>query len=407
VTPAARGARRFLVLVSAAAGCAPSPPQKPDIQVGVLLPFSGSLAHAGYNIERALFLAADRINEAGGINGKTIGFVEKDTRSTVTAGLAAATELLGDEGIPIVIGPEEEDLARKMFPLVTKHNAIQLLPGLTSPTLGGLDAPDGYWFRLGVSAQVVGASLADRLIKDGVKRASAFASEDDYSSAVGSAFTNQFRSAGGLPGPVVSFAPDQTVFARELGALAAFKPQSVALIGFPKAAASIVEAWSTGANTYNWYFSPTLESQAFVENVVPGVLDGMVGIAPQLSADAADFTKAFAAKNSGDVPMPGSHAYYDAVILLGLALQAATVAGGAAPTVEQIRVQLRSVAGPPGVKVGWNQVTEALSMVSQGTDIWYQGLSGSLDFDVNGNVSDTDQAVSFWTLHGDKLVELD
>jgi ABC-type branched-subunit amino acid transport system substrate-binding protein len=50
-----------------------------------------------------------------------------------------------------------------------------------------------------------------------------------------------------------------------------------------------------------------------------------------------------------------------------------------------IRDSLRSVANPPGEKV--SDLGEALKLIREGEEIDYQGASGDINFDENGDVS--------------------
>ena len=68
--------------------------------------------------------------------------------------------------------------------------------------------------------------------------------------------------------------------------------------------------------------------------------------------------------------------------LVALAIEQAKNATGRA-----IADNIRSVANPPGVEV--SDLGEALTLVREGKDINYQGASGEITFDDNGDVSGT------------------
>ena len=93
-------ARFWSVLALAAcavtsAGCEPEdPPEDPNaIEVGALLPFTGELSAYGAAYERALILAVERVNDAGGVSGRRLRLVPKDTHSSVERGLESARAL--------------------------------------------------------------------------------------------------------------------------------------------------------------------------------------------------------------------------------------------------------------------------------------------------------------------------
>jgi len=74
---------------------------------------------------------------------------------------------------------------------------------------------------------------------------------------------------------------------------------------------------------------------------------------------------------------------YDATVALALAAQAAGRMDGIA-----IRDRLRAVGSSPGavVNAGPSGVAEALRILATGGEIDYQGASGSMDWDANGDL---------------------
>jgi neutral amino acid transport system substrate-binding protein len=70
---------------------------------------------------------------------------------------------------------------------------------------------------------------------------------------------------------------------------------------------------------------------------------------------------------------------WDAVALLVLAAQAADSYEG-----DAIKEHLQTVANAPGIEV--TSVCAGLKLLSSGQDIDYQGVSGNVDLDENGDV---------------------
>ena len=79
------------------------------VQIGLLTAFSGFFTVIGEPLAAAVNLAANEINAAGGVPvGDTtymLEVVEKDHRSEVSFGVAAATELIDDIGVQFIFGP--------------------------------------------------------------------------------------------------------------------------------------------------------------------------------------------------------------------------------------------------------------------------------------------------------------
>src|SRR5687767_1358745 len=87
------------------AGCDDPPPPDPNaIVIGALLPFTGDQAASGINLELAALLAAEQINDLGGVGGRPIRIVSRDTHTDLDRGRAALEDLL-NEGAVAILGP--------------------------------------------------------------------------------------------------------------------------------------------------------------------------------------------------------------------------------------------------------------------------------------------------------------
>ena len=91
---------------------------------------------------------------------------------------------------------------------------------------------------------------------------------------------------------------------------------------------------------------------------------------------------------------------YDATVVLALAAQAAGQLDGAA-----IRDRLRAVGGGPGMVVtaGPRGIADALHILVQGGEIDYEGASGSMDWDENGDLRRGH--IGIWRFTEDERVE--
>jgi branched-chain amino acid transport system substrate-binding protein len=86
--------------------------------------------------------------------------------------------------------------------------------------------------------------------------------------------------------------------------------------------------------------------------------------------------------------------------VIGLAAYAAE-AKGLEPSSKNIRDHLREVANPPGVFIGPGEFEKAFAELKAGKPINYEGASGSVDFDANGDVL---APIEIWRFHNGKIV---
>ncbi len=379
----------------------PAEDRSDSIAIGVLLPFTGDIAATGTNAERALILAVERLNKAGGVAGKRLRLVARDEHSDIKRGLEEARALIDDDHVVAIIGPESEDLAKSMVPLIKAHKIVQISGGVTSPSFTTID-DDGYWFRTTPAANLYASALVGRMQADGIARAVVLYVSDEFGTGFANGLIYELsRSSIHAPAPI-SFQPGERTYKDTINRALASTPDAVVLVAYPKSSAAIVREWGILGGTGKWYLAPSLKAEVFINNVPPGLLAGAVGVSPAVAADAQDFAQAFAARWSGDRPLPAAFFYYDAAAVLNLAIaSAARNSAGAVPSGDAIRDALTALSRPPGDSVAWHELDRALALVQAGQEIDYRGVSGEVDLDDRGDVQGG--RVEFWTIRDDKI----
>ncbi len=74
------------------------------VKIGLNYPETGSYAKQGLDQKRAADLAVEEINAAGGILGKKVQLIYRDTKTNAKIAKANAIELFDKEGVPMVFG---------------------------------------------------------------------------------------------------------------------------------------------------------------------------------------------------------------------------------------------------------------------------------------------------------------
>ncbi|MDY6954765.1 MAG: ABC transporter substrate-binding protein [Thermodesulfobacteriota bacterium] len=75
------------------------------IKVGGLFALSGPWAHIGIDQKNSCQFVFDKVNAAGGVNGRKVDFIQADTEGDPTKGLLAAKRLVEQEKVAVIIGP--------------------------------------------------------------------------------------------------------------------------------------------------------------------------------------------------------------------------------------------------------------------------------------------------------------
>ena len=399
------------VAALALVGCTSAPPNDDAsaIPVGALLPFTGELAAYGAEYERALILAVETVNGAGGVAGRRLRLVSRDTHSDTDRGIESARELF-EMGIVNVIGPEEPELTLRMATLVSGYDVTQILPSISSPRRGGrtVNAP---WIHIAPGPRLLGCMIGTRLYNDGRAHVVIVNENDPFLFELASDASAHFNAllkpgadAYRTTATVLPFQTAQKSYSALVNSVTARAADSLVLLGYPTSAAKFVAAWQVDGNGAPLYLSPTLQSEAFRLNCPPGALEGSVGIGVDLGEDRTAFAKAFANRWGGEQPMPMAYFYYDALVLWALAFQAAYTEVGALPPSSLVQEQLGKVSKRGPNPVGWNEVQKGLALVAAGEGIDYGGASGELDLGDDGELT-VGSSATFWRIRGEAVVD--
>ena len=124
--------------VSLATGLAkPAIAASDPIRIGFLPALTGPSSSTGVAINRGTILAVDEINAAGGVNGRKIELITRDTQSDPTKAVNGVAELTGRQKVQLVWGPLNSGEALAATPLIARNGVPQLdscwVDSLTDP----------------------------------------------------------------------------------------------------------------------------------------------------------------------------------------------------------------------------------------------------------------------------------
>ena len=136
------------------------------IRIGYLPALTGPSSSTGIGINRGFELAVKELNAAGGINGRQIELVVRDTQSDPTKAVNGAAELAHGVKVSVVFGPLNSGESLAVVPLLAKANS----PQLHSCFVDTLTDPKKYpmCFRNASTNQQIGAG-ANRYVVDVLK----------------------------------------------------------------------------------------------------------------------------------------------------------------------------------------------------------------------------------------------
>lgn len=381
-----------------------------DLPIGVITSFTGDLSSFGEPIDTAARIAADIINEAleeEGIEGISVEIVaSEDDQTDATFGVEAATKLVQTDNVSVIVGALASSVTTPIAESVTVPNGVvQISPASTSPALTEL-ADDGYFWRTPPSDALQGQVLAEAMAEEFGADATVNTGtrNDAYGTALVGVFEEAWQANGGTIGQSVQWNPEGSTFDTEAQQLAGGEPDAWLIIDFPETFARVGPALVRAGG---WDPALTFTADGLRSSDLPGdvgeeATEGMRGTAP--TSEGAPAGDAFASaydERAGDVPRQTFDAQaFDAVIVAFLA----AVSAGSADS-DAIRDNLQAVSGPEGEQYTFEQLGDAIQALLNGEEIDYEGASGPIDFDDNGDPGAALYEV--WQFEGGDITTLD
>ncbi|MEK3990232.1 MULTISPECIES: ABC transporter substrate-binding protein [Robertmurraya] len=352
-----------------------------EINVGFLSGLTGWLGAFTKENINAFVLAKEEINEAGGIlDGKKIKTVDVDTASTVEGAIKGYQKLVNADKAVVAIGPETESMLALLKE--APKSKVPIMSAFAGST--ELDEVGGnYAFRTAASDSTIGEVRAQVLIDAGIKEIAVMVGNYEGAQSDVEKFREMFESLGGTVLEEVTFNPGQNTYNGELKNIANANPKVVYYSGGIDTAPTIFKSAKQRGYEWDWYVTPDVAVQEFIDVIGQDVAEGIKTIIPMEDENNEAFKRFNESYEARFNAKPSSGYYnantYDLLIASALAMEAAGEASG-----EAINEKIREVTNPPGKEV--STFEDGIKELRAGNDINYQGASGPIDFDDHGNV---------------------
>ncbi len=195
-------------------------------RIGVMESVTGAGETYGNVAVRAKQMAADEINEAGGIDGRMLELVVEDSKCSAQDAIQAYNKLTDVNGMKIILGTSCSGAMLGVAPLA-EEDGVVLFSGLASnPDIA--DAGD-YIFRTQISDIEVGINTGNVLWGDGIRNLATITEETDYAEGVRRTSVEQFEKLGGTVIAAERYGSDVTDFRSQLSKLIGANPDAIHL----------------------------------------------------------------------------------------------------------------------------------------------------------------------------------
>lgn len=362
------------------------------LKIGTLLSVTGDLSQPGASMQDSAQLLVKTVNNCGGALGQPVQLISEDDQTEPAAGASAMTKLAEVDRVAGVVGATSSAVSSAAVDIAVRNQVVQISPSSTSPIFTERAQKgdfQGFWFRTAPPDTFQGKALAQLAKQRGFKSVAILAINNDYGSGLAESFTSAFEALGGkVQGQPVLYPPEASTFESEVNIVFKGQPDAVLLIAYPETGSLVLKsAYQQGLLGQKTQLLATdgLKDEAIANLTGKNqagdyIVTGLVGTAASTGGPAAnDFNQAYSAAYQRQPSAYNSNTW-DATALLVLAAEAAKSNTGPA-----IKAKIRDVANAPGQEV--TDVCQALALVREGKDINYQGASGTVELDAQGDVT--------------------
>jgi len=206
-------------------------PASQEIVIGHYGSLTGNTAHFGQDTDKAIRLAVDEVNAAGGVLGKKVKVVTLDDRGDSAEAANAVTRLIDVEKANAILGEVSSSLSLAGGRVAQRRQVPMISPSSTNPKVTQVG---DYIFRVCFLDPFQGKVMAD-FARDTLKFERVAILKDvknDYSIGLADAFKAAFTARGGQIPVEQSYSAGDTDFSAQLTTIKAANIQGLYVPGY-------------------------------------------------------------------------------------------------------------------------------------------------------------------------------
>ena len=287
------------------------------VTLAVVSPVTGDSAEYGIHFNVGAQMAADKINEAGGINGKQVVLKSFDSKNDAKEAAEVARLICQDKTILATIGDFSSTCCMATAPIYEENKAVQI-----SPSAGLIDFPrvGPYNFSTTGVQENDGGFLMNRVINEkmGAKSVAIVYANNDYGLNMLSYMTQEAEADGVVITDTEAIASGEKDFTAIVSKMRQTEPEAVAIMGSYNEVANCVKQ----IRQVGWDVPVAISGSALTDQLVELLGDDVNGIYSNIAFVASDNTpetKEFNEEFTKRANMPPSFhsiSTYDTVMLV-------------------------------------------------------------------------------------------
>jgi ABC-type branched-subunit amino acid transport system substrate-binding protein len=343
-----------------------------SVTVGSVTPLTGKLSSYGEGFQKAMLLALDEVNAAGGINGKPMKIIFEDNQSTAKDSVSAMQKLITIDHVPVIFGPAASSNFLAVCPVAEKNKTVLIAAQSAASEITNCGR---YVFRVFPSDALQGVGAAELTKSLGYQEVVLTYVTNDWGVGLADVFKAEYLKRGGKIIDTVPHQEGKTDYRSELLRIAKHSPKAVVnLTYFKEGSTMLKQAFEAGMKV-QWIMGSASKSPKLVE-LAGETAEGVIGTYPTFSQDTSQF-KAF--KSAWDKKYPGQK-----IPIFG------------EYNYDMVKLTARALAASP--KFTPDDIANSLIKVSKG----YIGVTGDKTFDANGDVG---AQYGRWTVKKGEIVD--
>ena len=207
------------------------------IRIGTLTELSGPFAPWGVNVSNGMQMAVADINDAGGVDGRPLELVERDTQSDPQEGVTALRGMIDQDGVIAAGGVISSDVGLATARIAEQNEIPLFLVKAGSGAI--LTADSRYTFRTCLpAAPMTMGPVVEYLEQENLTRAGAIIADYEWGRSIEEAFDSTLGEAGIETQVEVAPVPE-TDFTSYLRSLRDFEPDVIVATGHPPGSGAI------------------------------------------------------------------------------------------------------------------------------------------------------------------------
>jgi len=339
------------------------------VRIGVLLALTGDV-----EFKEPLEWAKDTINSEGGIGGRKVELVYKDTTTgNITR---QAQEFLNDDSIRIVIGPTTSDEMYALAPAFIAKKKVLISPTATSGDIIRAFGKNGYYVWRTTQGDAAQVKVILTILKGkGATKVALLAENSTYGQTFYD-WTGFFATEYGIDVPFIrQFDAGSDRLDADVEEALTMEPDYIVAAAGPEDAVSIKRAIDRSGSQTKLFLTDAAATPVLIRSL-GAAAEGLEGTSP--TADpASGFTDAYE-KKFGKRPADFAAPAYDALLIAAF-----TEARQERVPFEPLGESVRQVVIGEATVTGWNAagVRTAIDDTLHGSMPWITGASGGLEYD--------------------------